>query len=68
MKSRKHPNPVVQTLSKKSLATLRKWQTLVDQQLTFAFHASNEKATHKLQARQRDLQAAVMWKEFKEVI
>jgi len=43
-------------------------QTLVDQQITFAFHASNEKALTTLQFRQRELQAAVMWKEFKEIL
>ena len=55
-------------MSKYTLARLRKMQSLVDQQITFAFHAENISALHKLQQRQKELQAAVMLKEFNEIL
>jgi hypothetical protein len=67
-KRKTHPNKHVQAMSKYTLARLRKMQSLVDQQITFAFHAENTSALHKLQQRQKELQAAVMLKEFNEIL
>lgn len=55
-------------MSKYSLARLRKMQTLIDQQISFAANSHNTTALRKLQHRQKEVQAAVMFKEFKEII
>lgn len=65
---KQHPNKNVRALAKKSLSSLRKMQDIVDHQIGIAARSDNTKALLTLQERQREIQAAVMLKEFKEII
>jgi 3-methyladenine DNA glycosylase Tag len=65
---KQHPNKNVRALAKQSLAQLRKMQDIVGHQIGIAARIENTKALASLQERQREIQAAVMLKEFKEII